>query len=50
MADQPTSLSRADSDLLNRRRRGRNWVMVIALAALVVLFYAIAIVKMSGHS
>jgi hypothetical protein len=49
LVDQLGSLSRADSDRLNRRRRGRNWAMLIALVALAVLFYAIAFVKMSGN-
>lgn len=34
-----------------KRRRGRNLVMLVVLVALVVLFYAIAMVKMAqnGH-
>nr|WP_294563921.1 hypothetical protein [uncultured Rhodopila sp.] len=30
-----------------RRRRGRSWAIMIALAALCALFYAITIVKMA---
>jgi fatty acid desaturase len=40
-------LSRDASDRLARRRRGRNWAMLIALVALCVLFYAITVVKMA---
>ncbi len=40
-------LTREDSERLARRRRGRNWAMLIALVALCVLFYAITVVKMS---
>ena len=40
-----TPLSRADSQVVQRRRRGRNWAMLAALIALVGLFYAITLVK-----
>ena len=40
-------LSRADSAEIARRRRGRNWAIFVALAALCALFYAIAVVKMA---
>lgn len=40
-------LTRADSERLARRRRGRNWAMLIALLALCALFYAITLVKLS---
>ena len=46
MADPETYLTVAESDLVARRRRGRNWAMFAVLVALAVLFYAIAIVKM----
>ncbi len=40
----------ADDDAaLARRRRGRNIAMFVALLALVLLFYAIAMVKMAHH-
>jgi len=42
-------LSRIESERLNKRRRGRNWVMLLSLLALALLFYAIAVVKMSVH-
>ena len=40
-------LSRAESDALAKRRRGRNIAMLIALLALALLFYAIAVVKLA---
>jgi hypothetical protein len=40
-------LSRDDSERVARRRRGRNWAMLIALLALCALFYAITVVKMA---
>jgi len=46
MADPETHLTVAESDLVARRRRGRNWAMFAVLVALAALFYAIAIVKM----
>ena len=45
----PDHMTRAASDRVARRRRGRNWAMLIALVALCVLFYAITVVKMSHH-
>jgi hypothetical protein len=39
-------LSREDSDALARRRRGRNIAMLIALLAVSVLFYLMALVKL----
>lgn len=41
-------LSRAESDLLAKKRRGRNIAVLVALVAIAVLFYAIAIVKLTG--
>ena len=32
-----------------RRRRGRNWAILIVLLSLCALFYAITIVKMTHH-
>jgi len=40
------SLSLADSAAIARRRRGRNIAMLVVLAAVAVLFYAIAMVKL----
>lgn len=34
---------------LHRRRRGKNIALAVVLGALVVLFYIVAIVKMSGN-
>ena len=51
MVDLPPALShltRAESDLLAKKRRGRNIAMLIALCAIAGLFYAIAIVKLTG--
>ena len=42
-------LSEAESALIARRRRGRNWAMLGILAALALLFYAITLVKMGHH-
>jgi hypothetical protein len=32
---------------MRRRRRGRNWALIIVLIGLAALFYAITIVKMT---
>ncbi len=42
----PAPLTRAESDALAKRRRGRNLALLLALLALAALFYAIAMVKM----
>ncbi len=48
MIDEPLApLTRRESEALTRRRRARNWAMLVVLLALVVLFYAISIVKMT---
>ena len=49
MADSETHLTVAESDLIARRRRGRNWAMLVVLLGLSALFYAIAFVKMGQH-
>ncbi len=51
MTNQLPSLSRAESDLIAKRRRGRNLAMLVALLALAGLFYAITFVKFraTGH-
>lgn len=41
-------LSRADSAILAKKRRGRNIAMLIALLSIAGLFYAIAVVKLAG--
>jgi hypothetical protein len=43
----PPLLTRAQSDELGRRRRGRNIAMLIALLVVSGLFYALAIVKLT---
>jgi hypothetical protein len=47
VTERPQSLSRAESEAVNRRRRGRNWAIFVALALLCLLFYAITLVKLS---
>jgi hypothetical protein len=42
--DRPVANPRADAE---RRRRGRNWAILIVLLGLCGLFYAITIVKMA---
>jgi hypothetical protein len=42
-------LSRAESQVVARRRRGRNWALLLVLLAVVALFFAISIVKLSGQ-
>jgi len=39
---------RNDDQEMRRRRRVRNWALLIALIALSALFYAITIVKLTG--
>jgi len=41
--------TKAESQAFRRKRRGRNLALLAALAALVVLFYAITIAKMGGN-
>ncbi len=43
----PTPLTPEEAAVLIRRRRGRNIAMLAALLCLSLLFYAIAMVKMS---
>ena len=45
----PRPLSPAEAVELRRRQRGRNIALLIALVAVVVIFYALAIVKLGGH-
>jgi len=37
-----------DDAAITKRRRARNWAMLIVLSAMAVLFYAIAMVKMGA--
>jgi hypothetical protein len=45
--DGPT-LSRQESEALAQRRRGRNWLLLVVLLGIAVLFYLIAIAKLSS--
>jgi hypothetical protein len=47
IAPPPIQMSRAESDALAKRRRGRNVAMLLVLLAVALLFYAIAMVKMA---
>jgi hypothetical protein len=44
---KPAPMTRAETDALAKRRRGRNIALLVALLALAALFYAIAMVKMA---
>jgi len=46
--DRRDDAERHPSDL-HRRRRGKNIALAVVLGGLVVLFYIVAIVKMSGN-
>ncbi len=43
--DELPPLSRAESAVVQRRQRARNWLLLVALVALVALFYAITLVR-----
>jgi hypothetical protein len=45
MHAMPPPLSPEEAELLRRRRRGRNWMVLAVLVALSALFYAITVVK-----
>ncbi len=45
----PTPPTRAEAAELRRRQRGRNIALLVVLIAVVVLFYAIAFVKLGGQ-
>ena len=45
----PPRMSAQEAVEFQRRRRGRNLALLSALLALVVLFFAITIVKMGGQ-
>jgi hypothetical protein len=47
MAQEPQTPVAATSAESARRRRGRNWAILIVLFGLCALFYAITIVKMA---
>jgi hypothetical protein len=45
----PAHLTRAQTDAVNRNRRGRNWAFLVTLALIALLFYALAFVKLGHH-
>ena len=45
--EEPPVMTEEEKKAFIRRRRGRNWAMFGALLALVVLFYFIAMARMS---
>ena len=45
MNADPGHLTRAQSEIIRRRQRVRNWAMLLILIALAILFYAIAMVR-----
>ncbi len=49
MAEHDSIPVAEQSDEGTRRRRGRNWAILIALFAVCALFYAITIVKMAHY-
>ena len=49
MAEFPRPPTGTEADAFKRRRRGRNMAIVLVLAGLSLLFYAITIVKMVKH-
>ena len=46
MMDLPEKIGRAESAEIGRRRKLRNWALLLALLALSGLFYAVTIVKL----
>lgn len=46
MVQHPPRPTLTEADELRRRRRGRNWAIMLVLFGLCALFYAITIVKM----
>ncbi len=46
MAAFPPRPTGSEADVFRRRRRGRNIAIVLVLAGLAVLFYAVTIVKL----
>ncbi len=49
MEQDPPRPTPREAEEMRRRRRGRNIAMFAVLIALVVLFYAITIVKLTNH-
>jgi hypothetical protein len=49
MESDPPRPTPREADEMRRRRRGRNIALFVVLLALVALFYAITIVKLTNH-
>ncbi|WP_419900588.1 hypothetical protein [Roseomonas sp. USHLN139] len=47
MPGAPTGMTDDEKKAFIRRRRGRNWAVMLALLALVGLFYFVAMARMS---
>jgi hypothetical protein len=47
MLEDPPRPTPQQAEEIRRRRRGRNWAMIVILIGLAALFYAITIVKMT---
>ena len=48
MDDFPPPLTPAEAEALRRRQRSKNWALLLALATLAGLFYAISVVRMDA--
>jgi hypothetical protein len=48
MTEDSQKLSRAESDAIARRRRARNWAMLVVLVGVSALFYAITLAKLGN--
>ena len=46
MIPGPEYLTPAETEAVQRRQRVRNWVLLVVLVLVVVLFYAIAVVRL----
>ena len=47
MANLPDKIGREESAAIGRRRKLRNWALLLALVAFSALFYAVTIVKLT---
>jgi predicted nucleic acid-binding Zn ribbon protein len=48
MNAQPTNTQTPSSGGRSRRQRARNWAILLALAAFVIIVYVVTIVRMKG--
>ena len=46
MTTGPDYLTMAETQAVQRRQRVRNWILLVVLVLLVVLFYAISVVRL----